>query len=103
DHIHTSVVEYLFDAQLPPFIPTKENTESKTFTFEGWDKDVTKVTENMKVEAIFSEAPRKFLVTFYDGNGSIFNSQYVEYGKTAQTPQDIPTKTYHDDTAYRFE
>ena len=83
--IHTSVVEYLFDAELPPFIPTKPQTESKTYTFVGWNKDITKVTENLKVDAVYTESLRKFLVTFYDGNGTIFNSQYVEYGKHAIT------------------
>lgn len=45
--------------------PTKEPTESKTFTFAGWDTDPVPATSDATYVAIFNEELRKFTVTWH--------------------------------------
>ena len=44
--------------------PTKEATESKTFTFAGWDTDPLPATSNATYVAIFNEQAREYTVTW---------------------------------------
>ena len=40
-------------------IPTKASTQEFDYVFSGWDKDYQVVTENMEVNAKFTEVTRK--------------------------------------------
>ena len=60
--------------------PTKEATESKTFTFAGWDTDPLPATSNATYVAIFNEQAREYTVTWIvDGNAT---EESFEYGST---------------------
>ncbi|MFA7075621.1 MAG: InlB B-repeat-containing protein, partial [Candidatus Izemoplasmatales bacterium] len=101
--IQTETIEYLFSATNPEIIPTKLMTEKFVYSFSEWDKSFDSVETNLDIYPIFAENLRPYQVTFIDGNGEVFETQTVLYGQSAIEPENLPTKTYHDDIAYRFD
>ncbi len=63
-----------------PETPTKEG-----YTFVGWDKDFSNVTEDMTVTAIFEI--NSYKVTFVDMFDNILKEEMVEFGSDATAPE----------------
>lgn len=61
--------------------PTKESTVSTNYTYSGWDNNLTDLTEDVIVNAVFSESVRYYTINFYDGE-TLIESQSVAYGAT---------------------
>ena len=80
----TSTVKYNYaDALVPPEVKTND-----AYNFLGWDavlEGKTKVTENMVVSAKFEK--KVFNVKFLDFDGSVLNSQSIEYGEPVVIPE----------------
>ena len=47
--------------------PEKAPTVDRIFRFGGWDGDLTSVTEDRVITAIYAHSPRKYTVRWYDG------------------------------------
>lgn len=77
-----------------PDAPTKASTAQYTYTFAGWDKEITKVTGVTTYTATYNKSIRKYIVTFYDHDGSILDEQFVSYGSSAEKPVD-PNRSGH--------
>lgn len=60
--------------------PTKESTVSTNYTYSGWDNNLTDLTEDVVVNAVFSESVRYYTINFYDGE-TLIESQSVAYGE----------------------
>lgn len=76
-------------AAVAPAEPSREG-----YNFAGWDKDFSKITADLTVNATWKElppAPKTFKVTFTDGLGGILSEQQIEEGKGAEAPAD-PTR-----------
>ena len=69
-------------------IPTKASTQEFDYVFSGWDKDYQVVTENMEVNAKFTEVTRKYTYEF-KSNGTILSYGSVNYNTTIPA-EDIP-------------
>ncbi len=71
----------------PETIPTKESTESHTFTFKEWKgyHDGIRATGNMTFEAVFEQNDRMYAVKFMDGILEIQN-QSLRYGASIVAP-----------------
>ncbi len=67
----------------PAITPTPPDHYGYSFT--GWDADISCVTEDMTVNALY--APKKFAVNFTDGHGNIISSQLVTYLTAAVEPE----------------
>lgn len=71
--------------------PTKESTVSTNYTYSGWDNNLTDLTEDVVVNAVFSQSVRYYTVTFYDDDGTtVLATQEVQYGAL---PDYVPSKT----------
>lgn len=71
--------------------PTKETTVSTIYTYSGWDNDLTDLTEDVIVNATYTESTRYYTVTFFDEDGTtVLNTMQVAYG---ETPSYTPSKT----------
>ncbi len=70
------------------------------YTFTGWDKDFSNITEDVTVTAQYSI--NSFSVTFVDYNGTTLNNQSVEYGSAASAPDD-PSRTGYTFTGWDKE
>ena len=70
---------------IAPSIPSKEG-----HTFDRWDTDFSSVKSNLTITAIYIK--NTYTVTFiYWNNGTVSNTQTVEYGSQA-TPPNIPSR-----------
>ena len=82
-----------------PKAPTKEQTVQWVYTFKGWDSEAWKnITGDTVVYATYSQALRKYDVTFVYGNVDDQSSDdyhtktiQVEYGKIPTVPEGIDT------------
>lgn len=63
----------------PPAEPSR-----KGYTFTGWDKGTTNITEDTTVTAQYTI--NKYKVTFVDSKGNILKTQDVEYQQAASAP-----------------
>ncbi|NLK12522.1 MAG: hypothetical protein GX312_02915, partial [Candidatus Phytoplasma sp.] len=100
--IYTTITEYLDQAKTPEETPIKISDEKYDYQFIGWDKNIDRITEDLKVYAEFKATLKEFIVIFKDGNDEIFETQRVKYGQSALNPFGIPTKKSQLNTAYQF-
>ena len=103
-------VEYGKAAKKPD-TPVKESTEKYSYAFAGWTGgDVDKIIGDTKFYPTYKESLRSYTVTFIYGNvdepGSIDyheETQQVEYGKSAEAPEEEAKKyTGTNTTEYQF-
>ncbi len=83
--IDTLVVASGKDATAPAD-PTREGDAQYTYTFAGWDRDFTNITEDLTVTALYNKTVNKYTVTFTDTDGNVIETQTVEYGAAATAP-----------------
>ena len=69
----------------PPTNPTREG-----YTFIGWDKEFTSITENVDINAVYQI--NTYLVRFFDWDGQLLKQQNVEYKSAATPPTYIPVR-----------
>ena len=62
-----------------------EAPEVEGYHFVGWDKDITNVTEDMEVRAMYEI--NVYTVTFVDFDGTVIATEEVEYGAAATDPE----------------
>lgn len=77
----------VFTVATPPADPTRAG-----YTFTGWDKDFSNVTEDMTVTAQYTI--NHYQVDFLDWNGTLLKSDNVEYGSAA-TPPANPSREWY--------
>ncbi len=71
-----------YEAATAPAAPSREG-----YTFIGWDKDFSCVTEDMTVTALYEQLPgESYTVTFVDHNGDVLEEQTVLEGRDAAPP-----------------
>ena len=60
--------------------PTKDATVDKTYTFKGWNPEITEATEDTTYTAQFEETTRTYTVKFINADGTLLESKQVEFG-----------------------
>ena len=61
--------------------PTREKTKEYTYTFKGWDKEITEVTDNEIYIATYTETKNNYTVIYMDGETE-YTRKEVNYGET---------------------
>lgn len=100
--LQISEVEY---GKLPVYekdTPTKAATVQETFTFAGWDKEISKVTGEAVYTATYTSKPitkdsinyKYFTVAFVTNGGSEIVSQLVAEGSVAFKPEEPLRERY---------
>ena len=82
--------------------PLKPSTAMYDFTFNGWDKDLTKVKESFTTHATYEQTIRKYTITFVNWDGTILQNSNEEYGSTPQYNGPTPTKPSDARAEYTF-
>ena len=79
--------------------PSRQDDVQYTYAFDRWDPAPYAADRDQEYTAVYSQSPRSYLVTWYNGFGGELASGYWEYG---QTPEYPGTPTYEDD-GYTYE
>lgn len=85
----------------PPEAPTKEPTQTHTFSFKGWDKALSAVTGDVTYTAQYYSTLRKYTITFLDEDGTLLFTTSTAYGTYPAVSQE-PTKTGGEACFYTF-
>ncbi len=86
---------------IAPTNPEKAPTAEYTYTFTGWDKEFTTVTENITITAIYSKVKNQYTYKFVDEDGTVLKEETVDYGTMPIAPED-PTKEATTEFEYKF-
>ena len=84
-----------------PADPAKEADETYTYTFAGWDKDVTSVRGNVDYTAVYTDEYNKYIVRFLDEDGTVILKATYHYGEDVVIPAD-PVKAADETYTYTF-
>lgn len=75
------------EAALPPEMPEKKGESAHhEIKFQGWDKDISCVRENLVVKAVYKEVPKEYLVMYFHENGKLLGTETVPYAQAAARP-----------------
>ena len=83
--------------------PKREKTKEYTYTFKGWDKEITEVTNNQEYIATYTETKNKYNVKFTNYDGSILQEETLEYGTLPVYKGEVPTREKTDEYTYAFK
>ena len=84
-----------------PADPAKAADETYTYTFAGWDKEVTSVKENIDYTAVYTDEYNKYIVRFLNEDGSVITEATYHYGEDVVIPAD-PAKAADETYTYTF-
>ena len=91
------------EAALPPEIPEKRGESAHhEIKFQGWDKDISSVKENLVVKAVYKEVPKEYLVMYFHENGKMLGTETVPYRQAATQPY-RPQKPQTEEYYYIFK
>ena len=81
--------------------PSKQGDAQYTYTFAGWDTELTAVTGEATYSATFSSTVNKYLVTFKNGEETLQSTE-VEYGSMPAYNGETPSKQGDAQYTYTF-
>ena len=84
-----------------PANPAKAADETYTYTFAGWDKEVTSVKGNADYTAVYTDEYNKYIVRFLNEDGTVILKSTYHYGDDVVVPV-APAKTADETYTYKF-
>ena len=84
-----------------PADPAKAADETYTYTFAGWDKEVTSVKGNVDYTAVYTDEYNKYIVRFLDEDGTVILKANYHYGDDVAVPAN-PVKAADETYTYKF-
>ena len=96
-------VEYNSDPSYDGKEPTRAADAQYTYTFNGWDKPLDKVTEDVIYTAVYEETINKYTVTWVNwDNKNLEVDENVPYGADPEYNGEEPTKAGNAQYSYKF-
>lgn len=97
------VDQQLLEAGSTPVAPSNPTMEAvdKIYTFTGWDKAISEVTEDVTYTASYTSATRTYTIRFINWNNVELKKDAVAYGSTPTPPAD-PSKPSDAENDYMF-
>ncbi len=83
--------------------PTRPSTSQYTYTFTGWDKNLTNVTSSFSTIAQYSSTINSYTIIWQNHDGTVLETDNnVPYGTTPTYDGATPTKTGDAQFSYSF-
>ena len=82
--------------------PTKESTAQYTYTFTGWSPELDVVTGHASYYAQYESTLNQYEVTFYNWDGTLLQSELVNYGDMPVYTGVTPTRESDAQYTYTF-
>lgn len=83
--------------------PTKPSTNTLTYTFSNWDKELRNVQESFTTNAVFNSSERTYKITWSNFDGTILSTEYYHYNDIPSYKGDIPTREKTDQHSFTFK
>ncbi|MBQ7531168.1 MAG: InlB B-repeat-containing protein [Paludibacteraceae bacterium] len=95
--------EYYYGEEVStPEAPEQQPTEQYTFTFAGWNPEITEVTGDQTYRPVYDTIVNSYAITFYDYDSiTVLKRDTVDYGQMPTPPAD-PTRETADGVIYTF-
>jgi len=101
DVIESTIYEYASVATAPAE-PSKATTNDFHYVFESWSESFAFINQDLEIYPVYEERPNYVTISFYDGNGNLFDEQVINYGHDANNPNGIPPKQATETTMFNF-
>lgn len=82
--------------------PSRENTAQYTYTWTGWDGELTNITKNTTFKATYSFVTNKYNVNFVNYDLTVLETKQLEYGAHPTYTGETPVRPDTYDTTYQF-
>ena len=82
--------------------PTKPATAQYSYSFAGWDAEVSPVTGNAAYTAVFTPSLRSYDITWLNDDGSLLGVDQVPYGQMPEYSLAVPLKASTAQFDYTF-
>lgn len=99
--LQTSELEYGSTPEYTGATPTKAATAEFTYTFKGWDSEITSVANAKTYTATYTATKNKYTVKYENYDGTELQSSELEYGEIPvyngedpEKPEDVQYKYY---------
>ena len=83
-------------------VPTKPDDADHSYVFIGWDKELSKVTEDAAYTAAYSTVRNKYTITFVNYDGTVLQSSDYEHGAVPVYTGSVPSKAADAEYTYTF-
>ncbi len=100
--LYKVIVEYGKTPEYKGAEPKKEEDVSFRYIFSGWDPEITAVTGDKTYTAEFRAETKKLIVTFFNYNGNVLESKFVEYGSVPVYTGKTPVRNADAQFSYNF-
>ena len=100
--LQSGLVEYGVVPEYKGETPVKAGDAQHSYTFKGWDKDLTAVKGDVVYTAQFDQTVNKYTVTFKNGEVEL-QSGLVEYGVVPEYKGETPVKSADAQYTYTFK
>lgn len=82
--------------------PEKPANDQYSYAFKGWDEPLEHITKDVTRKALFTETVRTYKVEYKNFDGTLLDTQSVEYGENAHFAKESPKKTSDESYDYIF-
>ena len=82
--------------------PTKAGDAQYTYTFGGWNPEISKVTANVTYKAVYKKTVNTYTVTWKNWDGTILGTAQVEYDTVPEYTGETPVRESTDQYTYAF-
>ncbi|MBR3202828.1 MAG: N-acetylmuramoyl-L-alanine amidase family protein, partial [Solobacterium sp.] len=82
--------------------PTKDPNQQYIYEFDKWTPEIASVTGNITYQATYKSSLRKYAVTWLNEDGTVLETNEVEYGKTPAYSGTTPSKESAGEVTYVF-
>ena len=100
--LQSGLVDYGIVPEYNGETPVKAGDAQHSYTFKGWDKDLTAVKGDIEYIAQFDQTVNKYTVTFKNGEVEL-QSGLVEYGVVPEYKGETPVKSADAQYTYTFK
>ena len=100
--LKTETVKYGETVSYTGGTPTKTKTAQYSYAFSSWDKPLENITNNCDRYAQYSSSVNQYTVQFVNYDGSVLQTNTVDYGSSVEYAGTKPAKPAADDYSYVF-
>lgn len=83
--------------------PAKQSTVQYSYNFAGWDKDLAVVQGPASYKATFTSRVNQYTIRFLDNDGSVLQSDTLDYGSAVTYTSATPYKSPDGSNAYAWQ